>query len=204
MVKQYKLAKYQSIWQKYIEGDVNALSFIYLDLFDVLLNFGMKYSTDRHLVEDCIQNLFISLLKNRNKQIPVQNIKFYLIKGLKNIIALEQRKNKKIVPVENTDETDFRINYSIENTIIIQEKGELQAKFLKMVAESLSNRQKEALYLKYVCSFDYVQISELMQINVESVRTIVYRTLKTINKTFGTEKNSNIIFFIICQTMRVL
>lgn len=124
-----KIDPYQNIWQNFIDGDDDALSSIYFEFFDMLLNFGMKYSSDRFLVEDCIQNLFVDLLKNRQTQKKVHNIRFYLIKALRNQIAYEQRKIKKIVPVDNPDETDFRISYSIENSLISNETDEMQSRF---------------------------------------------------------------------------
>ncbi|MEL7588432.1 MAG: sigma-70 family RNA polymerase sigma factor [Prolixibacteraceae bacterium] len=185
---------YQTIWKKFTEGDDQALSSLYFDFFDSLLNFGMKYSSDRFLVEDCIQNLFVDLLKNRDKQRPVQHIRFYLYKGLRNQLAYEKRKVRKLIPVEEPGETDFRISYSVENLLIVSETDNLQAKFLKLITDRLTARQKEALYLKFNCGFDYIQISELMQISVESARTIIYRTLKSIKDTFGPDTYANILF----------
>ncbi len=185
---------YQNIWRKFIEGDEEALSSIYFEIFDMLLNFGMKYSSDRFMIEDCIQNLFVDLLKNRQEQRPVANIRFYLMKALRNQMASEQRK-KKLLRVDESGEADFRISYSVENSLIASEADEMRSRFLKMVVESLTDHQKEALYLKFNCGFDYSQISELMQITVESARTMVYRTLKSIKETFGTDSYSNLIFF---------
>ena len=141
---------YQNIWQKFMEGDEEALSSIYFDFFDMLLNFGMKYSSDRFLVEDCIQNLFVDLLKNRQKQRPVTNIRFYLMKALRNQMASEQRITKRMLSVDESDEADFRISYSVENSLIACETDEMQSRFLKMVMEGLTTRQKEALYLNLI------------------------------------------------------
>ena len=188
---------YHNIWEKFVGGDEQALSSIYFEFFDILLNFGMKYSSDRFLVEDCIQNLFVDLLKNRKNQRPVTNIRFYLLKALRNQMASELRRTKKMlqVKVSETDETNFRISYSVENSLIENEKDEMQSRFLKLVMEGLTLRQKEALYLKFNCGFNYSQISEVMQISVESARTMVYRTLKSIKATFGADSYSNLILF---------
>lgn len=187
----------QEIWRKFLAGDNEALAALYYKFFDVLLNFGMKYSSNRFLVEDSIQNIFVDLLKKQSKLGPVENVKFYLIKALRNQISTEQRKTKKITIVSESSDMDFRITYAIENDLIFKDTNEMQAMFLRMVTETLTDRQKEALYLKFNCGFDYVEISELMHISVESARTIVYRTLKTIKKTFGNSTYSNLIFFII-------
>lgn len=186
---------YQRIWQNFIDGDDEAFSSIYFEFFDVLLNFGLKYSADRFLVEDCIQNLFIDLLKNRQKQKPVNNIRFYLTKALRNQMAYEHRKTKRLLLVDDPNESDFRITYSIENSLISGETDAMKARFLKMVTENLTARQKEAIYLKFNCGFDYAQISELMQISIESVRTTIYRTLKSIKEVFDAENYSNLILF---------
>lgn len=197
-----KIDPYQKIWQNFIDGDDDALSSIYFEFFDMLLNFGMKYSADRFLVEDCIQNLFVDLMKNRQKQNQVKNIRFYLTKALRNQIAYEHRKTKKLLLVDEPNESDFRISYSVENSLIANETDEMQTKFLKMVMEGLTTRQKEALYLKFNCGFDYIQISELMQISVESVRTMIYRTLKSIKEIFGTDGYSNLIFFSFFRSLK--
>ena len=102
--------------------------------------------------------------------------------------------------VDENRETDFTITYSVENTLIASETDEIRFRFLKMVMEDLTERQKEAIYLKFNCGFDYIQISELMEISVESARTIIYRTLKSIKETFGTETHSNLIFFSIFRS----
>lgn len=200
MIGEDKIDVYQDVWLKFIEGDDDALSSIYFEFFDLLLNFGMKYSSDRYLVEDCIQNLFVDLLKNRHQQKTVNNLRFYLTKALRNQMLYEHRKTKKLIPVEEQTETEFTVTYSVENSLIATETNEMHLRFLKMVMEDLTVRQKEALYLKFNCGFDYKQISELMQISVESVRTMIYRTLKSIKETFGDEAHSTLIFLNIFRS----
>ena len=194
------IEKYRDIWQNFLEGDDNALSLIYCDFFDFLLAFGLKYSVDRYLVEDCIQNLFVGMLKKRGEQTSVQNVRFYLLRGLKNQIAYEKRKNKNLVFKNDAGKTDLGINDPVESLIIDHEKDKLQIAFLKKVFESLTDRQREVLYLKYTCSLDYIQIADMMDISVESVRTLIYRTLKSLNETFGTDELGSMI---LCFLMRL-
>jgi len=80
----------------------------------------------------------------------------------------------------------------------------MRTKFLEMVMEGLTPRQKEALYLKFNCGFDYIQISELMQISIESVRTMIYRTLKSIKELFDTNSYSNLILFGFFRSLKVV
>ncbi len=175
---------------------------IYFDHFDVLLNFGIKYVTDRVTVEDCIQDLFVELMKNREKLQLVKNVKFYLIKALRNKISNELRNRQKFHPVKNMQESVFQLSYSIEKKIIDhidQEQDELRAKFIEMITNTLTSKQKEILYLKFNCGFNYEQIAEVMDIHIDSARTLVYRTFKQIKQTFGEDIPSEMILLHLFQ-----
>lgn len=194
---------YKKNWDKFLDGDNKALELIYFDFFDLLFNFGIKYSRDHSIIEDCIQNIFVDLLNNRHKLKHVNSVKYYLLKAMKNQIAYERRKTKNLFHMEKPEEQDFRINYSVEQALIANEKDEMQTKFLKLVKENLTDRQKEALYLKFTCGFDYPEISKMMDISVESARTMIYRTIKSIKKTFGNSENSNLLMWFLFQALKI-
>ncbi|RIH65477.1 sigma-70 family RNA polymerase sigma factor [Mariniphaga sediminis] len=194
---------YKDIWQKFIDGDREALSALYFDFFDVLLNFGMKYSSDRYLVEDCIQNIFVDLIRNKGNGKQINNIKFFLLKSIKNQILYQQRKTQKLIPVAESGTINFNITYSIEHTVISKDTEETRDRFLNMVKENLTNKQKEALYLRFNCGFEYAQISELMNISVESCRTLLYRTIKSLKEKFGNSEYSNLVFFMLMRSRNI-
>ena len=186
--------KYQDLWEEFLKGNDDALSLIYYDFFDMLFCFGAKYTNDKSIVEDCIQNLFISILINKHKQKSVQNIKFYLLKGLKNQLIYSMRQNQKFIFIENIEELDFQISHSIEKILIDIEISEQQRCFINQIIKRLTNRQKEALYLKYVCGFEYVEVAEVMSVNVESVRTMIYRIIKNLSETYVNNTSVNVLF----------
>jgi len=188
---------YQDIWQRFISGDKEEISNLYFKSFDVLLNFGLKYSSDRYLVEDSIQNLFIDVISGVDRLKSINNIKFFLLKALKNQILYQQRKIGRLVVMDEPQRAEFQITYSIETELTTRETEEIVRKFLDMVRENLTIKQKEALYLRFNCGFDYDEISELMGISIESARTMIYRTIKLIRKRFKENELSNHIFFIL-------
>lgn len=51
------------LWNLLVKGDQKALEILYQRYYSLLLNYGLKCSTDRELVKDCIQDLFINLYK---------------------------------------------------------------------------------------------------------------------------------------------
>ena len=62
------------------------------------------------------------------------------------------------------------------------EISEEQSAKLKVAFEHLSKRQKEAVYLKYYSGLDYEDIGEVMDINYQSTRNLIFNALKSLRK----------------------
>ena len=73
-----------SLWKRFLKGDDRAYTELYNLYIDDLFAYGMHFTTNRESVKDCIQEVFISLYKDRSKQRKVNNIKSYLFVSLKN------------------------------------------------------------------------------------------------------------------------
>jgi hypothetical protein len=59
---------YPAFWVQFVKkGSQAALSMIYLDHYDLLFNYGLKYTKEISLIEDSIQNVFSYFLKVRKK-----------------------------------------------------------------------------------------------------------------------------------------
>ncbi len=67
-----------SLWKRFLKGDDRAYTELYNLYIDDLFAYGMHFTTNRESVKDCIQEVFISLYKDRSKQRKVNNIKSYL------------------------------------------------------------------------------------------------------------------------------
>jgi RNA polymerase sigma factor (sigma-70 family) len=46
----------------------------------------------------------------------------------------------------------------------------------------LSNRQKEIIYLKFYQELNYEEVSEIMNINYQAARNLLYQSIKSIKK----------------------
>ncbi len=182
--------QYAFVLNRFISGDDEALSIIYYDFFDSMLNFGLRYSGNREVVEDAIQNLFLDLLKNRKKLRNVANIRFYLLKSLRYQILKEQKMISRLVSEQEIDPS-FQIVYSAEDSIIAEERIQDRKKFVTNILKNLTSRQQETLYLKFNCGFSYDQIAELMQVDSASVRKTVYRIIKTIRESLHPQATDN-------------
>jgi RNA polymerase sigma factor (sigma-70 family) len=81
---------------------------------------------------------------------------------------------------EIDEENVFTPEYSIEDEIVTEETN---ARLRAMLLESLRKltpRQQEILYLKFDNNLSYDEISGMFGISVESCRTSVYRSIRSI------------------------
>jgi len=69
------------LWVKFKSGDKTALKTIYYKYYMMLYRFGLKKSSNSELVEDCLQDLFLKIWKNRETLGEALVIKNYLYRA---------------------------------------------------------------------------------------------------------------------------
>jgi RNA polymerase sigma factor (sigma-70 family) len=159
-------------WQSFLEGDKEALSEIFQDTYDDLYRYGHKLTFNYDIVEDAIQDLFLKLWKNRLNLKPVDNIKPYLFKSLRNHI-IDSFYLIKTVPVNQDDLP--AIVYSHEDFIIDSQVTEEIRNRVIEALNQLPPKQREIIYLRYFEEIDFETIASIMDINVQSVRNTIHR-----------------------------
>lgn len=185
------------LWEDFKNGDNLAFSQIYSMYSPKLYRFGLRFTTNSTLIEDSIQDLFSSLAKTRKNLSSTNNIQFYLIKSFKRKLFRQINKEKRYDLDQEQQPSLFEITYSIEHDIIHEESTSQKLQLLKKAIESLTPRQKEAIYLRFTEEFDYEMISEIMDMSVESCRNLLYRTIKNLRENIQLSiPNISLLFFL--------
>lgn len=167
------------LWTKLKGGDPDALGDLY-DLFiDDLFNYGMQFGKDKSCVMDCIHDVFFNLYKYRKTLANTDNVKYYLLRSLKNQI-LKQKTDKIVLLNENVQNSGF--SSSIEVQIIDDESLNEREFQLSNAINLLSKGQRYGLFLRFKEELSYVEIADIMNVSVETSRTIIYRAIKTLRK----------------------
>ena len=170
-------------WQAFVQGDREAFGVLYQLYFKQLYNYGNKFSRDNKLVEDAIQDLFIKLWTNKanlNQPISVKN---YLFKALRSNIFRKLAQNAKFTADDDLAENyDFDISLSAETLLIASETEQIQIKNLQNSLENLTQRQKEAIFLRFNENLGYEEIANLMDISVKATYKLVYRALEVLRE----------------------
>lgn len=169
------------IWDKYREGDEASLSVLFETFLDPLYRYGRKFVADESLVKDCIQDLFIKLHNNRASLSSTTNPKFYLLFSLKNMILNSIAKNKRLTYVPPED-LPFIATYQYSSDQAESDNEEEIKEKFEQVMNMLTPRQKEAIYLRFQLGLSYEEISELLQINYQSARNLIHRSISKIRE----------------------
>jgi RNA polymerase sigma factor (sigma-70 family) len=176
------------LWHRFLLSDKNALSEIFLVYHDDLFRYGLRLSRgNENMVKDCIQDLFLKLWKNRNNLSEVKSIKPYLFKALRHHIFDSLDLQKSFNPIDYDADSICEVVYSHEDFLINDQVNEELRKKVINILNQLSPRQREAIYLRYFEELDFDSISQVMNMNVQSVRNTLGRGLQAMRELFVLE-----------------
>ena len=186
----------QIIWENFLCGDDEAYTYIYREYSQVLYAYGMHFTSDKGLVEDCIQDVFIKIFQNRRHLQSTDNIKLYLFIALKNKLFNIFRKDIKYSQIDSLEPV-FAAEYTIEDEIIENEREQfLNEKMIRML-EVLSPRQKEIIYYRFVEGLSYEEICQIMDMNYQSTQNLIQRSLKKLRTTFSQAEMQFVLLLLI-------
>lgn len=182
VIKETIQNEFEEIWIEFVNGDKAAFTSIYNSNIDALFSYGMKLNSNKNFVKDCIQDVFLDIYEHR-KQISIpRNIKFYLFKALKRNMFRELKKERKKSSLPEHENLSFFTEYNIETKTIDKEVEKHQQELVAKIIKELTPKQQEILYLRFTKGFNYIEISEITEINHNSVRKQVYRAIKKLRK----------------------
>ena len=162
----------------------------------MLFDYGRKFTKDRELIKDVIQDVLLLIWQKRGQIDTNENVKLYLLKIVRNRLYKELQKQQLRASedyfdlLETTDSEEALI-ISTESTQSILAKLNLHLK-------NLPKRQQEVLFLKFYEDLTNDEIAEVMHINRQSVANLLYNGLRLLkNRVFLT-----ILYFFVAMWFR--
>jgi len=182
----------QTLWKDMISGNKKSFEDLYKQYFQALINYGLRITKNENLIEDAVQELFISIWNNRTNLSEVNEVKFYLFRSLKNRI-LRQLEKDIFDKSEDIDVyLDFLNSISEEQKKIDSEQFDANLDTLQRAIAHLPIRQQEVINLKYYHDFTLDEIAKLMDVNKQSVSNLLFRSYAILRKLL---KNFTILIF---------
>lgn len=170
-----------SLWASFLGGDERASDQLFLQYYDTLYRYGLRLTGEEELTKDSIQTVFQQLWQRRTALGPVAAVGPYLLTALRRQLARDQQAQRRQSELASVYETEFEVQYTPDDFDL----PEAQHQQLLEALEQLSDRQREAVYLKFFNSLSYEQIAEVMALNVQSVRNLIHLGLKVMRQRMG-------------------
>lgn len=179
-VKKLTKEQEQALWKDMISGNKRAFENLYKQYFQALISYGFRITQNENLIEDAIQEVFISLWNNRTHLSEVSEVKFYLFRSLKNRIVRQLERDIFDKSEDIDTYLDFLISISDEQKKIDSEQSDADLDTLQKAIAHLPLRQQEVINLKYYNDFTLDEIAKLMDVNKQSVSNLLFRSYATL------------------------
>lgn len=159
------------VWANLKAGDKNAFSFFYTKYLKMLYNYGMKVRRDAPLVEDCIQDMFAGIWNSHERLGDVTNVKSYLFKALRTKIIYKLSLLSR-TPMKDIESFNFTLAHTA-HYITQRENADISDK-IRLFIDTLSPKQKEAIFLIYYEELSYEEAAAIMDLKVKTVYNLVH------------------------------
>lgn len=168
------MADEQRIWDDYLNK--GAFAELYRFYAHDLLQYGYRILPDRQQVQDHLQDLFFYLWKNREGLTHVREPRFYLYKSLRNRILRSIESNKNLQSLDFQPTEDSASPWDNPAWMESEHQSALTGK-LHAALSRLPARQQEAIQLRYYHGFSTEEIAQIMKINEQSIRNLLFRAI---------------------------
>ena len=191
-----KASNGDQLWNSFKSGDRDAFARIYNTYIEDLLSYGYRVTSNRQLIKDSIQDVFLHLWLQRENLSDTDSVKFYLFRALRNrIVRNIETQHEKPTAAYDSPLENLLVDFPFEQSIMETEMHEEQVKHLRDAIGKLPKRQQEVIQLRFNQNFSLEEISDLMQISNQSVRNLLHRSLSELRRFF--QVTCWIIFLLI-------
>lgn len=162
----------EDLWLQCCNGHEEALGGLASGFYPSLYYYGTKFTEDRELIKDCLQDLFLDLWERREMLGEVRSPKAYLFQAFRNNLFYRIKKASRYQELTESDTFELS-SYSHETAWIEGEAESNLAQKLGQSMERLPKRQREALYLRYYENLSYEEIAVIMGLRRQAVANYI-------------------------------
>lgn len=166
----------KELWNLLRANNRVAFSILYKRHVQSLYGFGLKLTSEKEVIKDTLQELFIDFWNKRGNLSEVDHVKVYLIKSFRNKLlrSLSKLKKSKSLSFEE-------LFNEIPDLELIETETSIERKrFLKEQLNQLPERQREVIHLRYFHNLKNEEIADILEMNYQSASNLLGRALKNL------------------------
>ena len=192
---EYNSLEDAELWNRISQGDEDAFSYVYTFYSGGMYKYGYKFTQQTEQIEDVVQDVFVHLWKSRSRLSIQKSIKFYLLSSFRRELFKRLQADQRVETLE-----DYHSSASwqesieeilSENQIVLESAAKINS-----ALDSLSIRQKEAIYLRYIQELSYEEISVLMDIQVPSLYNLIFKGIKRMREFLSSSSHTTKILVL--------
>lgn len=182
-------------WKNFLEkDDESSFSVIYNKYVVDLFAYGISLGFHRENCKDAIQDVFIKIYLSKNNISKIENKTGYIFRSFKNRLIDLEKKNSGKDNINSFDDK-FTLEATVLDNIIDVETAAILKKKVNRLLENITPNQREAVYLKYVVGLNHKEIADILNIQEESARKLLYRAMEKLRESVS---NDDISFLVLC------
>ena len=141
------------------------------------------YDNTENFIQDEGHKIYLS----RKSLSHIHNITPYIFRSFKNRLIDIARKDKYSDSINSFDE-NFVLEVTVLDNIIDNETAIILKEKVERLLKNITPNQREAVYLKYVTGLQHKEIADILNINEESARKLLYRAMDKLRKLASDEE----------------
>jgi RNA polymerase sigma-70 factor, ECF subfamily len=167
------------LMEKVAEGDSAAFQELYMRYKNDTFGLACRMMGSKIKAEDIMQEAWMKVIEKAETFQATGSLKAWLMTIVRNMCLNELGKNKNNVgDLPLAEMADHTENFEFSEEFWRQQEIEL----VKKAIDLLPDRQRIAISLQYIEELDMRQIGEIMKVDIEAVKALLFRARQNIAK----------------------
>lgn len=163
-------------WEQFTAGDKSAYTVLYRFYYPRLYNYGIRLCQDAAWTEDCIQELMTQIWFKRGMLGRVERPTSYLFVAFRHRILKTHATLPLLTGLAGGDQS-FPLELAPDELLMDQEQETGRHVYLQKALDTLTPRQREAVFLKFYEEMSYEEISSMLDISTKAAYKLIARAI---------------------------
>jgi RNA polymerase sigma factor (sigma-70 family) len=174
------------IWTLVSSGDQDAYARLYVFYYKRLYNYGRKFTDDLIALEDALQEALLAIWTGRQRLPQVDKPHSYLLTTFRYILFKKLRRDHKVVRLSSVEAAETgEPEFGIDQLLIRRDIESALRHRLQQALQTLTSRQREAIFLRFYEGLSYEEVAAIMGISVKATYKLMSRSLLQLKETLS-------------------
>lgn len=181
-------------------GSRQAFNELYRRYVKMLTHFGLGFTKDIQVIEDCLHDLFLWIWTKRGTLLIQHSIKSYLFKSLRTSIVHRLEKDHRVDLIAEDENEIDRLSatpFTVELSSFGKEDEAIKQGNLNRLFKELTSRQKELIYLRYEEEMSFEDMAIHFNISLKGCYKLMARAIASLREAAkGKREQFMVLLFI--------